>query len=115
MSFPNSDESEYHGHLHNDGTEPHSHDGSEPHEHSHNEAEIIAQKEQMIKQILTSEARSRLNNIKMVKPELSNLVEQYLIGMAAQRKISGQITDDQLKQILLSIQQPKHDFKMSRI
>ena len=115
MSFPNSDEPEYHGHIHNDGTEPHSHDGSEPHEHSHNEAEIIAQKEQMIKQILTSEARSRLNNIKMVKPELSNLVEQYLIGMAAQRKISGQITDDQLKQILLSIQQPKHDFKMSRI
>ena len=115
MSFPNSDESEDHGHLHNDGTEPHSHDGSEPNEHSHNEAEITAQKEQMIKQILTSEARSRLNNIKMVKPELSNLVEQYLIGMAAQRKISGQITDDQLKQILLSIQQPKHDFKMSRI
>ena len=115
MSFPNSDESENRGHLHNDGTEPHSHDGSEPHEHSHNEAEITAQKEQILKQILTSEARSRLNNIKMVKPELSNLVEQYLIGMATQRKISGQITDDQLKQILLSIQQPKHDFKINRV
>ena len=115
MSFPNSDEPEYHGHSHNDGTEPHSHDGSEPHEHSHNEAEISAQKEQILKQILTSEARSRLNNIKMVKPELSNLVEQYLIGMATQRKLPSQITDDQLKQILLSIQQPKHDFKISRI
>lgn len=64
MSFPNPDEPEYHGHTHNDGTEPHSHDGSEPHEHSHNEAEISAQKEQILKQILTSEARSRLNNIK---------------------------------------------------
>ncbi len=115
MSFPNSDEPEYRGHFHNDGTEPHSHDGSEPHEHSHNEAEISAQKEQILKQILTSEARSRLNNIKMVKPELSNLVEQYLIGMATQRKIPGQITDDQLKQILLSIQQPKRDFKINRI
>jgi programmed cell death protein 5 len=51
----------------------------------------------------------------MVKPELSNLVEQYLIGMATQRKIPGQITDDQLKQILLSIQQPKRDFKINRI
>jgi len=107
MSFPNPDEPEYHGHSHNDGTEPH--------EHSQNEAEISAQKEQILKQILTSEARLRLNNIKMVKPELSNLVEQYLIGMATQRKIPGQITDDQLKQILLSIQQPKRDFKINRI
>jgi len=115
MSFPNSDEPEYHGHSHSDGTEPHSHDGSEPHEHSHNESEISAQKEQILKQILTSEARSRLNNIKMVKPELSNLVEQYLIGMATQRKIPGPITDEQLKQILLSIQQPKRDFKINRI
>ena len=115
MSFPNPDEPEYHGHSHNDGTEPHSHDGSEPHEHSHNEVEISAQKEQILKQILTSEARSRLNNIKMVKPELSDLVEQYLIGMATQGKIRGQLTDDQLKQILLSIQQPKRDFKINPI
>jgi len=107
MSFPNSDEPNYHEHSHNDG--------SESHEPSHNEAEISAQKEQILKQILTPEARSRLNNIKMVKPELSNLVEQYIIGMATQRKIPGQITDDQLKQILLSIQQPKRDFKINRI
>ncbi len=115
MSYPNPGEPEYHGHSHNDGTEPHSHDGTEPHEHSHNEADISAQKEQILKQILTSEARLRLNNIKMVKPELSDLVEQYLIGMATNGKIPGQLTDDQLKQILLSIQQPKRDFKINRI
>jgi programmed cell death protein 5 len=57
----------------------------------------------------------RLNNIKMVKPELSDLVEQYLIGLATQGKMNSQITDDQLKQILLSTQQPKHDFKINRI
>ena len=113
MSYPNPND--HHGHSHNDGTEPHSHDGSEPHEHSHGEADVSAQKEQILKQILTSEARSRLTNIKMVKPELSDLVEQYLIGMATQGKIPGQITDDQLKQILLSIQQPKRDFKINRV
>ena len=106
MSFPNSDEPDFHGH---------SHDGSKPHDNSHSDAEISAQKEQILKQILTSEARMRLNNIKMVKPDLSNLVEQYLIGMATQGKITGQLTDDQLKQILLSIQQPKRDFKINRI
>ena len=77
--------------------------------------ELAAQKEQILKQILSSEARSRLNNIKMVKPELADLVEQYLIGMATQGKIPGQLTDDQLKQILLSIQQPKRDFKINRV
>ena len=77
--------------------------------------EQTAQKEQVLKQILTPEARMRLNNIKMVKPELSDLVEQYLIGMASQGKMPGQITDDQLKQILLSKQQPKRKFKINRI
>lgn len=73
-----------------------------------------AQREQALKQILSPEARMRLGNIRMVKPELAELVEQYLIGMAGQGKIGGQVSDIQLKQILLSIQQPKRDFKISR-
>jgi len=77
--------------------------------------EHAAQKEQILKQILTPEARMRLNNIKMVKKELSDLVEQYLIGMATQGKLPTQINDDQFKQILLSIQQPKRDFKINRV
>ena len=89
--------------------------GTQSPDQNNDEAALSAQKEQILKQILTSDARSRLNNIKMVKPELSNLVEQYLIGMATQGKIRGQLTDDQLKQILLSIQQPKRDFKINRI
>ena len=77
--------------------------------------DILKQKEQILKQILSPEARLRLNNIKMVKSELSDLVEQYLIGMATQGKLPGKISDDQLKQILLSIQQPKRDFKINRV
>jgi len=93
MSFPESNEHSQHNSTH----------------------ELAPQKEQILKQILTPEARLRLNNIKMVKPELSELVEQYLIGMATQGKIPSQINDDQLKQILLSTQQPKRDFKINRI
>ena len=80
-----------------------------------NEDQINAQKEMLLKQILSSEARLRLNNVKMVKPELANTVENYLLGLAAQGRSPGQITDDQLKQILLSAQQPKRDFKINRI
>ncbi|NIM26410.1 MAG: DNA-binding protein [Nitrososphaeria archaeon] len=94
MSFPDSDESQ---------------------DNSFNEEHVNEQKEGILKQILSGEARMRLNNIKMVKPDLANLVEQYLIGMASQGKIRSPLTDDQLKQILLSIQQPKRDFKFNRV
>ena len=89
-------------------------DSNETPENQINEEELNAQKEQILKQILAPEARLRLNNIKMVKPELANLVENYLITMATQGKLPGSISDDQLKQILLSMQQPKRDFKINR-
>ena len=72
MSFPESNEPPYDNHDSNNNT-------------NH---ELAAQKEQILKQVLTPEARMRLNNIKMVKPELSEMVEQYLIGMATQGKNS---------------------------
>ena len=80
-----------------------------------NEDQINAQKDTLLKQILSPEARLRLNNVKMVKPELANMVENYLLGLASQGQAPGQITDEQLKQILLSAQQPKKDFKINRI
>ena len=80
-----------------------------------NEDQINAQKDMLLKQLLSSEARLRLNNVSMVKPDLSNMVEYYLLGLASQGRSPSQITDDQLKQILLSAQQPKKDFKINRI
>ena len=77
--------------------------------------EINTQKEMVLKQILEPAARARLNNVKMVKPELAGAVENYLIGIGAQGKLPAPITDDQLKQILLSAQQPKRDFKINRV
>ena len=78
------------------------------------EAEVAAQKEIILKQILSSDARLRLNNVKMVKPEVANVVENYLITMASQGQVKSQLSDEQLKQILKSLQQPKRDFKISR-
>ena len=78
------------------------------------EAEAASMKEQALRTLLSSQARLRLNNIRMVKPELAAMVENYLIGMASQGRLNTQITDDQLKQILQSIQQPKRAFKINR-
>ena len=78
-------------------------------------SELKTQKEMMLKQILSPDARLRLNNIRMVKPDLAGQVENYLLNLAGQGKITGQISDDQLKQILSSAQQPKRDFKINRV
>ena len=79
------------------------------------DSQLKAQKEMMLKQVLSSEARLRLNNVRMVKPDLADLVENYILNLSVQGKISGQISDDQLKQILSSAQQPKRDFKCNRV
>lgn len=78
-------------------------------------ADEAAAREAAIRRILEPEARARLSNIRMVKPELAAAVENYLIGMGAQGRLELPVTDAQLKQVLLSAQQPKRDFKMSRV
>ena len=79
------------------------------------DSQLKAQKEMMLKQVLSSEARLRLNNVRMLKSDLADLVENYILNLSVQGKIFGQISDDQLKQILSSAQQPKHDFKFNRV
>jgi programmed cell death protein 5 len=79
------------------------------------DSQLKAQKETMLKQVLSSDARLRLNNVRMVKPDLADLVENYILNLSVQGKITGQISDEQLKQILSSAQQPKRDFKFNRV
>jgi len=79
------------------------------------DSQLKAQKEMMLKQVLTADARLRLNNVRMVKPDLADSVENYILNLSVQGKITGQISDEHLKQILLSVQQPKRDFKFNRV
>jgi len=79
------------------------------------DSQLKAQKEIMLKQVLSADARLRLNNVRMVKPDLADLVEIYILNLSVQGKVSGQISDDQLKQIQSSAQQPIHDFKFNRV
>jgi programmed cell death protein 5 len=65
--------------------------------------------------LLDTQARQRLTNIKMVKPDLAAAVENYLISAATSGRLNRALSDSELKQILLSIQQPKRDFKINRL
>jgi programmed cell death protein 5 len=53
-------------------------------------------------------------NIRMVKPDLAAAVENYLISAASSGRINRPLSDEELKQLLLRIQQPKKDFKIER-
>jgi len=78
------------------------------------QAEAEAMKQKALSMLLDVEARQRLMNVKMVKPELASAVENYLINAATTGRLNRAITDDELKQILSTIQQPKRDFKINR-
>ena len=78
------------------------------------EAEAAAMRQRALMVLLDPEARQRLMNIRIVKPELATAVENYLINAASTGRLNRALTDDELKQILLSLQQPKRDFKINR-
>jgi programmed cell death protein 5 len=71
-----------------------------------------AVRESILRIIFSSEARERLSNIRMVKPELAKLVEDRFIQLASTGKLSHPVTDEELKQVLASMQQPKREFKI---
>jgi len=50
------------------------------------DSQLKAQKEMMLKQVLSSDARLRLNNVRMVKPDLADLVENYILNLTYKEK-----------------------------
>ncbi|HZA06113.1 MAG TPA: DNA-binding protein [Nitrososphaeraceae archaeon] len=79
------------------------------------EAETAAAMRQRALMILLEPpARQRLTNIRMVKPELAAAVENYLINAASTGRLNRSLTDEELKQVLLSLQQPKKEFRINR-
>jgi len=71
-----------------------------------------AVRQSILRIIFTSEARERLANIRMVRPELAKLVEDHFIQLASAGKLRHPVTDEELKQVLASLQQPKKEFKI---
>lgn len=76
--------------------------------------EVEAQKQAILRQILTPEARERLNRIKIVKPELAEAVELQLIQLAQAGRLGSMLTDDQLKTILKKLTDKQRDIKITR-
>src|SRR5580704_14072771 len=75
-----------------------------------------AMRENVMRIALTSEARQRLANIRMVKPDVAHAIEEYIIQMVSAGRLKRTIDDDQLKELLTTIQgTAKREFKIRRI
>lgn len=81
---------------------------------SQQQQQVERQKQSVIRQILTPEARQRLANIKMVKPEFAEELEMQLIQLAQSGRLQQQITDEQLKKTLVQLQSQKREVKIRR-
>lgn len=75
------------------------------------EAERVA----VLRAIMTPEARQRLANLKIARPEVAESVENYLYQLAKAGRIRSQITDEALKEILSRIMPPKREVKIQRL
>jgi programmed cell death protein 5 len=78
------------------------------------EAEVAAVRQRVLTVLLDSQARQRLMNIRLVKPELATAVENYLINAASSGRLNRALSDDELKQLLMQMQQPKREFRVDR-
>jgi len=75
-----------------------------------------AMRENIMRVALTSEARQRLTNVRMVKPDVAKAIEEYIIQLVSTGRLKRTIDDDQLKELLSTIQgTAKREFKIRRI
>lgn len=78
------------------------------------EQQMEQQKQALLRSILTPEARQRLANLKMVRPEFTEQLELQLIQLAQQAKIPVPLGDEQLKKILIQLQARKRETTITR-
>ena len=61
-------------------------------------------KQTLLRRVLTPEARQRLTNIKMVKPDYAQQLEVQLMQVAQSGRVELPITDEMLKSMLAQIE-----------
>lgn len=73
-----------------------------------------AQKQGVLRQILTPEARDRLANIRLANPQMAESVEMQLIQLAQSGRLRGVIDDTMLRNILAQIAPQRREITIER-
>jgi programmed cell death protein 5 len=75
---------------------------------------LDAQKQLVLRQVLTPEARERLGRLKTARPDVAANVEQQLIMLASSGRLEGKIDDEMMRQILARLVPEKREIKIER-
>ncbi len=74
-----------------------------------------ARKQQVLRIILSPEARQRLTNIRITRPEIAEQIELQLIQLYQSGRLKNQISDPQLKTMLQGLLGKSRDITIRRI
>jgi programmed cell death protein 5 len=69
---------------------------------------------EVLRRLLTPEARERLARIRLAKPDVANAVEQQIISLAASGRLQQVIDDATLRALLERIMPERRDIKITR-
>ncbi len=73
-----------------------------------------AERFELLRRVLTPEARERLARIRLAKPDVANSVEQQVISLAVSGRLQRQIDDDTLRALLERIMPDKREIHITR-
>ncbi len=73
-----------------------------------------AKRAQILRQILAPDARERLSNVRLVRPDIAENVENQLIQLASMGRINRLLTDSDIKDILARLTDTKRETKIER-
>ncbi|HYA57446.1 MAG TPA: DNA-binding protein [Thermoplasmata archaeon] len=73
-----------------------------------------AERSEILRRILTTEARERLGRIRLAKPDVAAAVEQQLIALAASGRLQRAVDDATLRALLERIAPDRRDIKITR-
>ncbi len=70
-------------------------------------------KKEMLAKFLTKEARERLGNVRISRPDIAEEVENMILQSAMANRLKSVIDDKKLKELLQAISQPKREQKIN--
>ncbi|HIJ16158.1 MAG TPA: DNA-binding protein [Thermoplasmata archaeon] len=76
--------------------------------------QLDTQRAMLMRQILTPEARERLANLRMTRPDLVEHVENQLVMLVQSGRVTDKIDDYTLRQLLRRIMPAKREIKIER-
>ena len=75
---------------------------------------VEEERKDVLKRIMTDEARERLARIRLVKPEFAQQIENQLISLAQSGRLRSKVDDETLKRLLQQLQ-PDKEMNIKRI